>query len=253
VSIRIDVFTIFPDLVDSFTTESVLGRARRDAFLDLRVHDLREFTSDVHRSVDDTTFGGGPGMVLSAQPIFDAVEAVEPPRPLVYLGPAGRPFDQATAELLAGSTGFSLLCGRYEGIDERVRTHLVDEELSLGDFVLAGGEVAALAVIEAVTRLVPGVMGNEESAAAESHGDLLLEHPHYTRPADFRGWEVPAVLRGGDHERIAEWRQAHAVLLTLRRRPDLLGRRGVSEREIAWVVAHTDATEVEVQRLQRLA
>ncbi len=188
---RIEVFTIFPSLVDGFLGESLLGRGRDTGLLDLRVHDLRSAATDPHRSVDDSPFGGGPGMVLMAEPIFGAVEAVGPIRPLYLLGPGGERFDQARARQLAATDGFSLLCGRYEGVDERVRTHLVDGELSVGDFVLAGGEVAALVVIEAVARLVPGVMGNDESASDESFAGDLLEYPQYTRPAEFRGWSVP--------------------------------------------------------------
>jgi tRNA (guanine37-N1)-methyltransferase len=166
-------------------------------------------------------------MVLRPEPAFTAVEAIDPHRPLYLLGPGGRRFDQAWARRLAGRTGFSLLCGRYEGVDHRVRERLVDDELSIGDYVLAGGEVAACVVIEAVTRLVPGVMGNEESAAEESFGeDGLLEAPHWTRPASFRGWEVPDVLRSGDHARIARWRRAQALHRLVRERPDLVARRG---------------------------
>ena len=165
-------------------------------------------------------------MVLMPEPLFAAVEAVEPPRPLFLLGPGDARFDQALARELAAAEGFSLLCGRYEGVDERVRDHLVDGELSVGDYVLAGGEVAALVVIEAVARLVPGVMGNEESASDESFADGLLEYPQYTRPAEFRGWDVPEVLRSGDHGRIASWRQAQALARTIADRPDLIEQRG---------------------------
>jgi len=224
--VRIDVFTIFPDLVDGFADASLLGRARRGGRLDVRVHDLRQATSDPHRSVDDSPFGGGAGMVLMPEPLFAAVEQVEPPRPLLLLGPGGRRFDQAWARELAAHGGFSMLCGRYEGVDERVRRHLVDGELSIGDYVLAGGEVAAMAVLEAVGRLVPGVMGNDESAEDESFGDGLLEYPHYTRPASFRGWDVPAVLTSGDHARVARWRRAQALRRTIEARPDLIEARG---------------------------
>ena len=224
---RIDVFTIFPQLVDGFAAEGLLGKARTRGLVDLRVHDPREHTTDVHRSVDDTPFGGGAGMVMRPEPIFAAVEAGAPPRPLLLLSASGRRFDQGMAEELAAGGGFSLLCGRYEGVDERVAEHLCDGELSIGDFVLNGGEVAALVVIEAVARLVPGVMGNEVSATEESFASKdgragLLEHPQYTRPADFRGWEVPEVLRSGDHARIARWRRAMALARTAERRPDLL-------------------------------
>jgi tRNA (guanine37-N1)-methyltransferase len=225
---RIDVFTLFPNLVDAFGNEALLGRARADGKLDLRCHDLREHTDDVHRTVDDSPFGGGAGMVMKADPIFRSVEAARPPRPLLLLGPGGTRFDQAIARRLAAlPEGFSLLCGRYEGIDHRVREHLVDGELSIGDYVLGGGEVAACAVIEAVGRLLPGVMGNAESAEDESFGrDGLLEYPQFTRPATYRGWEVPEVLRSGDHARIARWRRAQALYRTARDRPDLVARRG---------------------------
>jgi tRNA (guanine37-N1)-methyltransferase len=224
--VRIDLFTLFPALVEPWLDASLIGRARRGGLLDLRVHDLRSAASDPHRSADDAPFGGGAGMVLSPQPIFDAVEAIDPPRPLLLLGPAGRRFDQGWAAELAGGGCLSLLCGRYEGVDQRITDHLVDGELSLGDFVLAGGELAALAVIEATCRLVPGVMGNEESAVEESFGDGLLEYPHYTRPASFRGWDVPDVLRSGDHQRVRRWRRAQSLALTLTRRPDLISARG---------------------------
>jgi tRNA (guanine37-N1)-methyltransferase len=224
--VRIDVFTLFPDLVAPWTQGSLIGKAARAGVLDLRVHDLRAGASDPHRSVDDSPFGGGAGMVLGPEPVFAAVEAVDPPRPLLLLGPGGSRFDQAWASRLAAGPGFSLLCGRYEGVDQRVADHLVDGELSIGDFVLAGGEVAALAVIEAVARLVPGVMGNEESGRDESFGEGLLEYPHYTRPQVFRGWEVPDVLRSGDHTRVARWRRAQALARTQARRPDLMAARG---------------------------
>jgi tRNA (guanine37-N1)-methyltransferase len=220
--VRIDVFTIFPDLVDRFCRESLLGKARDAGLLDLRCHDLREHTTDVHRSVDDAPFGGGAGMVLRPEPLFASVEAVDPPRPLFLLGPGGRRFDQAMASGLAAGPGFSLLCGRYEGVDDRVRRHLVEGELSIGDVVLAGGEAASLVVIEAVTRLLPGVLGNDSSATRESFTAGLLEEPQYTRPAEFRGWPVPDVLRSGDHRRIERWRRAQALHRTRRHRPDLL-------------------------------
>ncbi|MEO5723086.1 MAG: tRNA (guanosine(37)-N1)-methyltransferase TrmD [Ilumatobacteraceae bacterium] len=220
---RIDVFTIFPALVDGFCSESLLGRARRLDLVDLRTHDLREHTTDVHRSVDDAPFGGGAGMVMRPQPVFDSVAAADPPRPLLLLGPGGRRFDQAVAAELAASDGFSMLCGRYEGVDHRVREHLVDDELSVGDVVLSGGEVAACLVVEAVVRLLPGAMGNAVSPVTESFGASgLLEEPQYTRPADFRGWSVPDVLRGGDHAKIERWRRAQSLHRTLAYRPDLL-------------------------------
>ncbi len=224
--LRIDVFTIFPDAVRGFAGSSLLGKAQERSLLDLRTWDLRDHTTDVHRSVDDSPFGGGAGMVMKPEPIFAAVEAADPPRPLYLLGPGGVRFDQEIAHELAASGGFSLLCGRYEGVDQRVSDHLVDGELSIGDYVLAGGEVAALVVIEAAARLVPGVMGNETSAGDESFADGLLEYPQYTRPPSFRGWEVPEILRSGDHARVARWRRATALARTIATRPDLIDRRG---------------------------
>lgn len=239
---RIDLLTIFPDLVAPWTDASLIGRARRDGRIDIRVHDLRSGTTDPHRSVDDAPFGGGAGMVLRPEPIFAVVEREAPPRPLFLLGPGGRRFDQDLAGQLAAGEGFSLLCGRYEGVDQRVADHLVDDELSLGDFVLAGGEVAALAVLEAVARLVPGVMGNDDSAADESFVEGLLEYPQYTRPAEFRGWGVPDVLRSGDHARVARWRRAQALRRTMERRPDLIHRRGgVSAEEHAMLAEFPSA------------
>jgi tRNA (guanine37-N1)-methyltransferase len=222
--VRIDVFTIFPDVVAAYCGASILGRARDAGALDVRVHDLRAETDDPHRSVDDSPFGGGAGMVLMADPLFRSVESVpDLPRPLYLLAPSGRRFDQAVAAELAGRAGgFSLLCGRYEGVDQRVADHLVDGELSVGDFVLAGGELAALVVVEAVARLLPGVLGNEDSARDDSFSSGLLEYPQYTRPADFRGWAVPEVLRSGDHGAVETWRRTQALLRTAERRPDLI-------------------------------
>ena len=221
---RIDLFTIFPEYLEGPLAASLLGKARERGVLDLRAHDLREWTDDRHRTTDDTPFGGGAGMVMTPEPIFAAVEAVEPPRPLYLLSASGRRFDQRMAEELGAGGGFSLICGRYEGVDQRVADHLCDGELSVGEYVLAGGEAAALVVVEAVARLVPGVMGNAASGEQESFTDGLLEYPQYTRPAEFRGWAVPDVLRSGDHARIARWRRREALRRTLERRPDLLDR-----------------------------
>ena len=236
---RIDVFTIFPDLVETMASASVIGRSRSAGTLDVRVHDLRMAAADRHRSTDDAPFGGGAGMVMMPQPLFDAVEAVEPPRPLFYLSPAGRRFDQAMAGELASGSGFSMLCGRYEGVDERVCEHLVDGEISVGDVVLAGGEAAALVVLEAVARCVPGVLSNEASTFEESFRDGLLEYPQYTRPADFRGWSVPEVLLSGDHGRVARWRRAQSLARTIQRRPDLIeARGGLSDEERKLLADH---------------
>ncbi len=227
---RVDVFTIFPDLVEAYCSASLLGRGRDRGVVELRVHDLRAAASDARRSVDDSPFGGGPGMVLMCEPLFAAVEAADAdgglPRPLLLLSPGGRRFDQAVARELASSPGFSLLCGRYEGVDQRVSDHLVDGELSVGDVVLAGGEAAALVVIEAVLRLVPGVLGNLDSPLEESFAGGLLEYPQYTRPAEFRGWGVPDVLLSGDHGAVERWRRAQALRRTLEQRPDLIEARG---------------------------
>jgi len=223
---RIDVFSLFPRLVDDFCSESLLGRARQQQLVDLRCHDLREHTTDVHHTVDDSPFGGGAGMVMMAEPIFESFERAAAPRPLLLLSPGGRRFDQEMANQLSRLDGFSLLCGRYEGIDHRVVEHLVDEEVSIGDVVLAGGEVGACLIIEAVTRLLPGVMGNDTSSVTESFGESgLLEEPQYTRPAEFRGWNVPDVLRSGDHGKIERWRRAQALHRTIARRPDLMAHR----------------------------
>ncbi len=245
-ALRVEVFSIFPEAVDAYLTTSVVGRARREGLVDLRVHDLRLAATDPHRSVDDAPFGGGAGMVLAPEPVFGAVELVDPARPLYLLSPAGRRFDQALAAELAGlapgSVGppaFSLLCGRYEGVDQRIADHLVDGEISVGDFVLAGGEVAALVVVEATVRLVPGVLGNEASTGDESFTAGLLEYPQYTRPAVFRDWEVPAVLRGGDHARVDAWRRAASLWRTLELRPDLIQERGgLTQDEVRLLLEH---------------
>jgi len=230
-TLRIDVFSLFPGLVRAFCSDSLLGRAQAGGLLDLRCHDIREQATDVHRTVDDAPFGGSAGMLMKPEPIFASVEAADPPRPLLLTSPGGRRFDQAMANELAAlaevSGGFSLLCGRYEGVDHRVRQHLVDDEVSIGDVVLSGGEVAACLIIEAVTRLRDGAMGNVQSSVTESFGESgLLEEPQYTRPAAFRGWTVPEVLRSGDHARIERYRQAQRLHRTLRERPDLITARG---------------------------
>ena len=228
-ALRIDLFSIFPAELDAMCELSILGRARRSGALDIRCWDLRLATTDAHRTVDDAPFGGGPGMIMMPEPVFAAVETVVPPRPLLLLDAGGRRFDQAMAAELATSGGFSLLCGRYEGVDERIRTELVDGSVSVGDVVLAGGEFAAMVVVEAVGRLVPGVLGNEASSEEESFATGLLEHPQWTRPASFRGFDAPEVLRSGDHARVGRWRQAMALIRTAAERPDLLAARGVSE------------------------
>ena len=245
VPVRVDVFTLFPEVVAHYGRASILGRATGRELLDLRTHDIRDATHDVHRTVDDAPFGGGAGMVLAPGPVFEAVEAVADgpdglPRPLLLLSASGRRFDQGVARELASSPGgFSLLCGRYEGVDQRVPDHLCDGELSIGDYVLAGGELAALVVVEATVRLLPGVLGNDQSTDEESFAAGLLEYPQYTRPADFRGHGVPDVLRSGDHGRVGAWRHAQSLVRTLQRRPDLIaGRGGLTDEEVRLLVEH---------------
>lgn len=223
---RIDILTIFPSLINSFVTESLIGKAQESGTLEISALDLREGASGAHKAVDDTPFGGGPGMVLKPEPIFNIVETKNPPRPLYLLSPAGEPFSHSKAKELSKLDGFSLLCGRYEGVDQRVRDHLIDGEISLGDFVLAGGEIAALAIVETVTRLVPGVMGNLESAASESFTQGLLEYPQYTRPWEYKGLTPPDILRSGNHKEIELWKKAKALEITVSNRPDLIERRG---------------------------
>jgi tRNA (guanine37-N1)-methyltransferase len=227
--LRVDVITIFPRMLEGPLGDGIVQRAREKGLVSFGLHDLRTFTDDRHRTTDDSPFGGGPGMVMKAEPFFRAVDALLPQGPgpgraVLLLSPRGRPFDQATAARFAGLEHLVMLCGRYEGIDERVREGVATEEVSLGDFVLTGGEVAALAVIEATVRLLPGALGDEGSAEADSFSDGLLDCPHYTRPAKVRGREVPEALLSGDHGRIKRWRRKEALRATWDRRPDLLRR-----------------------------
>ncbi|MGA3190089.1 MAG: tRNA (guanosine(37)-N1)-methyltransferase TrmD [Bryobacteraceae bacterium] len=221
------VLTIFPDFFRAAFEQGVVGKARAAGLVEIRVHDLRDWTRDRHRTVDDRPFGGGEGMLMKAGPIFEAVEAIWPERGaggrVVLLSAQGAKFDQARAREFSKLNELLLICGRYEGVDERVAEHLADEELSIGDFVLSGGELAAAVVIDATARLIAGVLGNENSAVAESFGEEgLLDCPQYTRPAEFRGWNVPEVLVGGNHQEIRKWRQRAAAEKTARKRPDLL-------------------------------
>ena len=221
---RIDVLTIFPGIFESPLRESLLGRAIADGVLDVRVRDIRGSTTDKHRQVDDESYGGGPGMVMKPEPVFKAVEALgEGTKRVILLSPAGRRLDQELARELAEEPWLVLICGRYEGVDERVALGLPAEEVSIGDYVLSGGEVPALVLLEAVTRLVPGVIGREDSHERDSFGpEGLLDHPHYTRPAEFRGMAVPEVLLSGNHAEIERWRREAALEKTRRNRPDLL-------------------------------
>jgi tRNA (guanine37-N1)-methyltransferase len=226
--IRFDVFTVFPDLLAPYLAASVLGRARQAGLMEVYLHDPREFTIDRHRTTDDVPYGGGGGMVMKPEPVFRALQAVLgealPTTPVVLLTPQGRPFRQAVALELAGHRRLALICGRYEGVDERIRQHLATDEISIGDYVVTGGELPALIVIDAVARCLPGVLGDENAAAEDSHAEGLLEYPHYTRPPEFQGWKVPDVLLSGDHARIASWRRRQSLERTWRRRPDLLER-----------------------------
>jgi tRNA (guanine37-N1)-methyltransferase len=233
-----DVVTIFPDFFRSILEHGLLKRALSGDFVDIRLHDLRDFADDRHRTVDDRPFGGGPGMVFKPEPVFRAVDALRAKSqaadfPVILLSPQGRLLTQAVAEELARESRVVLLCGRYEGVDERVAEHLATDELSIGDYVLSGGELATAVVMEAVTRLIPGVLGNEESSVQDSFASQntssngrsgILDSPHYTRPAEFRGWKVPEVLLSGNHEEIHRWRRRRALEKTWRRRPDLLNR-----------------------------
>lgn len=226
-TLRVDVLTLFPDAVAQYATTSVLGRAAERGVWSLHLHDFRDATTDVHRSVDDTPFGGGAGMVLRAEPIIATIESVTNlARPVIALTPSGRVFTHEVARELSELAGFTLLSGRYEGFDQRALDLVVDDEISLGDFVLAGGELAALCVIESVVRLLPGALGNDESSVDESFSQGLLEYPQYTKPAEVRGEHVPAILLSGDHAKIDRWRHAQALRRTMERRPDLMTRRG---------------------------
>jgi tRNA (guanine37-N1)-methyltransferase len=221
---KIDVLTLFPAMFAGPLDESIVKRARTDGLLDLAIHNLRDFTHDRHRTVDDKPFGGGPGMLLKPEPIFEAVEhlAREGTR-VILLTPAGRPFNQAVARELAGQRHLLLICGSYEGFDERVRETLADDELSIGDYVLTNGALPAMVIIDALTRLLPGVLGDDESSRDESFSHGLLEYPQYTRPAEFRGMKVPEVLLSGNHAEIQKWRLEQAMKRTRDRRPDLAG------------------------------
>jgi tRNA (guanine37-N1)-methyltransferase len=238
-TLNIALLSIFPELLAHYLDESLLGKARREQLIEVGCFDLRVGADDARRSVDDSPFGGGAGMVLAPEPVFQAVERLRPPRPIYLMSPSGRPFDHAFAQELADSSGFSLLCARYEGIDQRVVDEVCEGEISIGDYVLAGGELAALVIVEAVCRLVPGVLGNESSPNEESFAEGLLEYPQYTRPAEFRGRSVPDVLRGGDHAKVAAWRHAASLARTLQRRPDLIAARGgLAEAEVHLLLQH---------------
>jgi tRNA (guanine37-N1)-methyltransferase len=222
---KITVLTLFPEMFTGPMDTSIVLRARQNGLLDLRVHNLRDYTHDNYKTVDDRPFGGGPGMVLKCEPVFEALEALAGPETrVILLTPAGRMFRQSVARELAGGPDLLFICGAYEGVDERVCEELVDDELSVGDYVLTNGTLAAMVVIDAVTRLLPGALGDDQSVVDESFSQGLLEYPHYTRPAEFRGRKVPPVLLSGNHAAIEKWRREQAVARTAQRRPDLAGK-----------------------------
>jgi len=225
-----DIVTAFPPMIEGPLSYSILRRARESGIITVRVHDLRDHATDRHHKVDDAPYGGGGGMVLMPAPLFSAVEAIREQHPAslsrtILFCPQGATYDQAAAARLAGYDRLILLCGRYEGVDERVREHLADESISIGDYVLTGGEIPALVVIDSVARLMPGALGDEEAARKDSFHEGMFDYPHYTRPADFRGWKVPEILLSGDHGQIAAWRREEALRRTAKQRPDLIARR----------------------------
>lgn len=240
-SIRFDVLTIFPGMFVGPLDQSIMGRAQEAGLLTVQIHDLRDWAHDRHRTVDDAPFGGGPGMVMKPEPLFEAIEAIqplaEPPATVVFMSPQGRRLDRALVDELASHPRLLLVCGRYEGVDERVLEHAVDLEVSIGDFVVSGGEIPAMVVIDAVARRIPGVLGSEGSLEEESFDEGLLEYPQYTRPAEFRGWPVPEILLSGHHAEIEKWRRRLRMLRTRLRRPDLLTGASLSAKERAWLDA----------------
>lgn len=237
---QFEVFTLLPDVFLPYLESSILQRARQRGLIDVRIHNIRDYTHDRHHTTDDTPYGGGGGMVMKPEPVFESVESVleldsrQPkptPVPVILLSPQGRVFTQRVAEELSVHERIALLCGRYEGVDERIREHLVTDEISVGDYVLTGGELPALVIIDAVSRLLPGVLGDPTGAEDDSHSMGLLEYPHYTRPPEFRGWQVPEVLLSGDHGRIEKWRREQSLIRTFTRRPDILEKAELSEED----------------------
>ena len=234
---RFDVLTLFPDMFEGPMTESILKRAQQSELLQVNLHNIRDYAFDKHRVTDDTPAGGGGGMVMKAEPIVLAVEALElsPQTPVILMSPQGRVFNQNVVRELAQHDQLVLICGRYEGVDERVRDLVITDEISIGDYVLTGGELAAMVVIDAVSRLIPGVLGARWGAEDDSHATGLLEHPHYTRPAEFRGLQIPAVLSSGNHQAVARWRRLESLRRTLNRRPDMLEALDLSPDEQAFI------------------
>ena len=238
---QFEVFTLLPEVFPPYLESSILLRARQRGLVSVNVHNIRDYTHDKHHMTDDTPYGGGGGMVMKPEPVFEAVESIlgldahqtppAPAPPVIMLTPQGRVFSQTIAEELSRHERIALLCGRYEGMDERIREHLVTDEISIGDYVLTGGELPALILIDAVSRLIPGVLGDPDGAMDDSHATGLLEYPHYTRPPEFRGWEVPEILLSGDHGKIERWRREQSLLRTMKKRPDLLEKANLTEKE----------------------
>lgn len=233
---RIDILTLFPEMFNGLLEYSIIARARERGVVDIRLHDIRSHTHDKHRVVDDYPYGGGAGMVLKPEPIFEAVDAIKTelgsgPVPIILLSPQGRLFNQSVARDLSGHENIILICGHYEGIDERVAEYLATDEISIGDYLLSGGEIAAMGVTDCIVRLLPGALGSEESLTEESHVGGLLEYPQYTRPEMFRGWAVPSILLSGDHGEVARWRRQQSLLRTSKRRPDLIEKAVLSKED----------------------
>jgi len=237
---RFDVFSLFPEVFDTYLNTSILKRAQETGTLEVHTYNIRDWAVDKHHTTDDTPYGGGGGMVMKPEPTFSAVESVlgaPPACPVVLLSPQGRKFSQKIAFELAEHEQIALLCGRYESVDERIRQHLATDSLSIGDYVLTGGELPALVVIDAVTRLLPGVLGDPQAPMEDSHASGLLEYPHYTRPPEFRGWKIPDVLLSGNHAEISRWRRQESLRRTLEKRPDLLSEADLSQEDLAFLIA----------------
>lgn len=241
---QFEVFTLLPEVFPPYLASSILKRAGERGLIRVRVHNIREHTHDKHHVTDDTPYGGGGGMVMKPEPVFEAVESVlgraplqttGKPVPIILLTPQGRVFTQRVAEELSAHERIALICGRYEGVDERIREHLVTDEISIGDYVLTGGELPAMILIDAVSRLIPGVLGDPTGAEDDSHAMGLLEYPHYTKPAEFRGWKAPEVLLSGDHAKIEKWRREQALLRTFNRRPDMLEKADLDENDLKFL------------------
>ncbi|HSO14189.1 MAG TPA: tRNA (guanosine(37)-N1)-methyltransferase TrmD [Anaerolineales bacterium] len=240
---QFEVFTLLPEVFTPYLESSILKRAIQRGLINVRAHNIRDYTHDKHHTTDDTPYGGGGGMVMKPEPVFEAIESVlglawlqtpsEPASniPIILLTPQGRVFNQRIAEELSGHKHIALLCGRYEGVDERIREHLVTDEISIGDYVLTGGELPAMLIIDAVARLIPGVLGDPTGAEDDSHSMGLLEYPHYTKPSEFRGWKVPDILLSGDHAKIEKWRREQALSRTLNKRPDMLEKADLNEKD----------------------